>query len=74
MPLGKLVVVMLRAVVAAAAMLIVMAWVAVWRVAEESVTLTVKLNCPAELGVPLMIPEVLSDRPAGKAPEAKAQL
>jgi hypothetical protein len=41
---------------------------------EESVTRTPKLNCPAWVGVPLIAPDGLSDRPVGRAPEARAQV
>ena len=34
----------------------------------ESVTLTVKLDEPAALAVPLMVPVALSHKPEGKAP------
>ena len=36
--------------------------------AEESVTCTVKLDWPALVGVPLMVPPLLKLRPAGNAP------
>ena len=35
-----------------------------------SVTFTVKLKVPAAVGVPLMVPAGLSDRPPGNAPLA----
>jgi hypothetical protein len=37
---------------------------------EESVTCTVKADCPALVGVPLIIPALLKLRPAGKLPES----
>ena len=39
---------------------------------ELSIALTVKLNVPAAVGVPLSWPLVESARPAGSAPEAMA--
>jgi hypothetical protein len=36
---------------------------------EESVTCTVKLEGPALVGVPLIVPPLLKLRPAGNAPE-----
>jgi hypothetical protein len=36
---------------------------------EESVTWTVKLDWPALVGVPLIVPFLLKLRPAGNAPE-----
>lgn len=36
---------------------------------EESVTCTVKLDCPALVGVPLIVPFLLKPRPAGNDPE-----
>jgi hypothetical protein len=37
---------------------------------EESVTCTVKLDWPALVGVPLIVPPLLKLRPAGKVPDA----
>ena len=46
-----------------------------WTPGVESVTLTVKENGPAEVGVPVMAPVVvLSVRPAGSAPVAMAKV
>lgn len=39
-----------------------------------SVTFTVKLDVPAAVGTPLMVPFVDSPRPDGKLPEAIVQL
>jgi hypothetical protein len=39
-----------------------------------SVTCTVKLDVPGAEGVPVMLPEALSDSPAGSAPAVTAQL
>ena len=62
-PLGSDVVVM-----ANGAGLIVMlsGFVAETGVGAESVTLTVKLEVPAVVGVPEIVPELLNDSPAGK--------
>ena len=38
-----------------------------------SVTVTVKLEVAAVVGVPVMLPEVLSDRPPGRLPEVTLQ-
>jgi hypothetical protein len=48
---------------------IVSACDACWAGDEESVTCTVKLDCPALVGVPLMIPFLLKIRPAGNDPD-----
>jgi hypothetical protein len=40
----------------------------------ESTTLSVKLNVPAAVGVPEMVPPEDSVRPAGRAPELMLQL
>ena len=40
----------------------------------ESVTFTVNEEVPAVVGVPLICPELLSVRPAGKLPELTDQL
>jgi hypothetical protein len=40
---------------------------------EESVTCTVKLDWPAPVGVPLIVPPLLKLRPAGKVPDAIVQ-
>ena len=37
--------------------------------AAESVTWTPKILCPADVGVPVMLPEVESARPKGSCPE-----
>ncbi len=42
--------------------------------AAESVTRTVKLYDPAAVGVPEIVPEVLSVRPVGRLPTAKVQV
>lgn len=39
-----------------------------------SVTLTLKVDVPAVVGVPLMMPAVLRDKPAGKLPLLSDQL
>jgi hypothetical protein len=44
-------------------------WLAVCTGEEESVTWALKLNLPAPVGVPLMVPLLLNVIPAGKAPE-----
>ena len=41
--------------------------------AEESVACTVKLDWPALVGVPLIVPALLKLRPAGNAPDAIVQ-
>ena len=40
----------------------------------KPVAVTVKLNVPLAVGVPLINPEELSDKPPGKAPEVTAKL
>ena len=40
----------------------------------ESVTCTLKLTLPRLVGVPLMVPLLLIVRPAGKLPDARAQV
>jgi len=47
---------------------------AVWLGALESLTLTVNEEEPAVVGVPLIWPELLSVRPAGREPELSDQL
>jgi hypothetical protein len=42
--------------------------------ADESVACTVKVEVPETVGVPVMAPELLSDKPVGKAPLAKVQV
>jgi len=39
--------------------------------ADESVTCTVKVEVPGMVGVPVMAPELPSDKPVGKVPPAK---
>jgi len=51
----------------------VMLNVCVALVAAESVTFTVKLRVPDDVGVPLMAPELENDIPCGNAPETKVQ-
>ncbi len=63
MPLGSAVVVMNRVSTA-----IVSVCVAVCAGVKESVTLTVKVKDPAELGVPFRMPAALNARPGGSAP------
>ena len=42
---------------------------------DESVTFTVKLEVPAVVGVPEIVPELLKERPAGSAePDARLQV
>ena len=43
---------------------------ACWAGEEESVTCTVKLDSPAVVGVPLIVPLLFKLRPVGKEPEA----
>ena len=49
-----------------AAMVMLVAWVALWPLA--SVTLTVKLEVPVAVGVPLRFPPALRLMPAGRLP------
>jgi hypothetical protein len=42
--------------------------------ADESVTCTVKVKVPGTVGSPAMTPELLNDKPVGKAPLAKIQV
>ena len=42
--------------------------------ADESVTCTVKVEVPETVGSPVMTPELLNDKPVGKAPFAKLQV
>ena len=49
-----------------AAMVMLVAWVAVWPLA--SVTLTVKLEVPVAVGVPVRFPSALRLMPAGRLP------
>ena len=39
--------------------------------ADESVTCTVKVEVPETVGSPVIAPELLNDKPVGKAPLAK---
>jgi hypothetical protein len=48
--------------------------VAVWLGVAESVTVTVKLNVPAAVGEPEIVPEPLKVRPVGREPEVTAQV
>ncbi len=49
--------------------------VVAWTPGVESVTLTVKENGPAEVGVPVIAPVVVSSvNPAGSEPEAIAKV
>ena len=48
--------------------------VAVAGVDSESVTSTVKLTLPEAVGVPLMVPPLESESPAGSDPEARLHL
>jgi hypothetical protein len=50
-------------------MLIESGLVAFWIGKEESATCTVKLDWPAPVGVPLIVPPLLKLRPAGNAPD-----
>ena len=52
---------------------IVMLNVCMTLVAAESVTFTVKLRVPDDVGVPLIAPELENDIPCGIAPETKTQ-
>ena len=48
-------------------------WV-VWEACRKSVTATVKLTVPAEVGVPVIVPDELeNDSPDGRAPPIIAQ-
>ena len=51
----------------------VMLKVCVALVAAESVTFTMKLRVPEDVGVPLMAPELENDIPCGTAPETRVQ-
>jgi hypothetical protein len=45
-----------------------------WEASRKSVTATVKLKLPAEVGVPVIVPDELeNDRPAGSAPAITVQ-
>lgn len=49
--------------------------VAVWPVGVvESVTVTVKLNVPAAVGIPEIEPAALKVKPVGRLPEVTAQV
>lgn len=50
--------------------LVKVAWVGVL----ESVPVTVKVEVPAVVGVPVMAPELESERPVGRAPLARAKV
>ncbi len=49
-------------------------WLAVSCVEVESFTVTVNVDVPLEVGVPLMDPEELSVNPAGNPPEVTCQV
>ena len=56
-------------VIASAALMVMLsAWVLVCGGVLESVAETVKLEVPAAVGVPEIVPELLSASPAGKLP------
>ncbi len=56
---------MTKVAVGAAAMLIVKVFVADWEGDPESVTWAMKLNCPVDVGVPVIEPDVDRDNPGG---------
>jgi translation initiation factor 2 alpha subunit (eIF-2alpha) len=71
-PLGKDAVVMASA--APAALVVIENNLLAFCTGEEvSVTCTVKLDCAAVVGVPLIVPALLKAKPAGNAPDATVQ-
>ena len=72
-PPGSEVVAMVR-LPGTAAMLMLNCLVAVTAGDSASATFTVKLEAPADVGVPLMAPLLLRLRPAGRVPELRLQV
>jgi hypothetical protein len=75
-PFDSELVVMLTADVVLESTVMLRAWVAVWAVGVvESVTFTVKLNVPAEVGVPEITPlDAVKLSPGGRRPELMLQV